>query len=438
VEKRDGKEAMALIFSVWVSSRVVFCRRLFTGVVLGQAAVALILGGSSWARAGFLVFVLAWLAFLILGRWGRGKQVHEPAQVLRPLEVVAFNIALTLALAELSLRLYAAVSGNSLLIAETVAAYRLVPGRDYGNGLRGNQFGYPGPDFRVEKGSGVCRIAALGDSFAVGPAVPFADNYLTRLEKLLPNVEVYNFGVSGAGPREYWTILNQHVWTYRPDAVLVSVFVGNDITEWMATPRHMDPRQYATYLLLARGGKLLLEKGARTLFTGAGNDSTEEKRVLTPLSQVTFDEVEARRLAVCLKETQPDLERKWQRALGYLQAIIEACRERSVPIFFVLIPDEFQVNPGVLARALAKAGRETSEMDLPLPQRRLQQFCDSQGVPCLDLLPAFARTPQTYAPRDTHWNVRGNELAAEQLAAWLARRGYGQAERPTVIDPEQP
>jgi hypothetical protein len=40
-------------------------------------------------------------------------------------------------------------------------------------------------------------------------------------------------------------------------------------------------------------------------------------------------------------------------------------------------------------------------------------------VPCLDLQPAFAATPDTYAPRDTHWNARGNRLAAEHIAAWL-------------------
>jgi hypothetical protein len=40
-------------------------------------------------------------------------------------------------------------------------------------------------------------------------------------------------------------------------------------------------------------------------------------------------------------------------------------------------------------------------------------------VPCLDVLDAFRGAPDTYAPRDTHWNVRGNRLAAARLADWL-------------------
>ena len=52
-----------------------------------------------------------------------------------------------------------------------------------GAGLRGNGLGYSGHEFQQEKRPGVLRIAALGDSFALGPAVPFAANYLTLLER---------------------------------------------------------------------------------------------------------------------------------------------------------------------------------------------------------------------------------------------------------------
>ena len=90
-----------------------------------------------------------------------------------------------------------------------------------------------------------------------------------------------------------------------------------------------------------------------------------------------------------------------------------------MPVGFVLIPDELQVNPRVLAEALAAAGKNAREVDLQLPQRRLQAFFAARNAPCLDLLPAFYGQPDTYAPRDTHWNERGNELAASCIAKWL-------------------
>ena len=60
-------------------------------------------------------------------------------------------------------------------------------------------------------------------------------------------------------------------------------------------------------------------------------------------------------------------------------------------------------------------------MDVALPQRRLAAFFARHQVPCLDLLPHFAGAADTYAAHDTHWNVAGNRLAAERLAAWLPR-----------------
>jgi hypothetical protein len=419
----DGKGKEAVLIPPTFSTGLVFCRRVFTGAALAVVAVSFSLGGSAWAKPVFLSAVLGWSSLLVVCTFGKHMKLRRPHSYLGRLELVAFNLALTLAMAETGLRLYAAVSGDQLLIRETLDAYRLDPGRDYGNGLHGNQLGYPGPDFRVERAPGVCRIAALGDSFAVGPAGPFVDNYLTRLQRILPDVEVYNFGVSGAGPREYWTILNHDVWAYHPDLVLVSIFVGNDITEWMATPRHMDPRQYATCLLLQRSGRLLLERwrvGQDSNPGAAGATVAESYPTIGgQICQNTFDGIEARRLEICLKPTRPELERKWGRALGYLGAIVHACRQREVPVYFVLIPDEFQVNPAVLARALHQAGRNADEIDLDLPQQRLREFFAEQGMPCLDLLPAFAGIADTYAPRDTHWNVRGNHLAAREIAAFL-------------------
>src|SRR5262249_38722881 len=154
--------------------------------------------------------------------------------------------------------------------------------------LRGNNLGYPGRDFEPQRQPGLLRIAALGDSFAVGPAVPFADNYLSLLDKSLCGVEIYNFGVSGAGPREYLALLRRDVWPQQPDLVLVSVFVGNDITETLATPRYLDPRQHALYLLAERGWRLLRERYRQE----PSLDGATAQRAVTRLSPETFREVE--------------------------------------------------------------------------------------------------------------------------------------------------
>jgi hypothetical protein len=341
-------------------------------------------------------------------------------------EVLASNVALTLVLGELSLEGYAAVSGRSLLLDASLDAHRLQPGRDYGDGLWGNRLGYPGPELPASGTPGVVRIAALGDSFAVGPAVPFADCYLTRLGQELPGTLVGNFGVSGAGPREYRLILERDVWPAQPDVVLLSIFVGNDITETIARPRHLDLRQHALANICERGWRLLREQWRETPrpVAAAPSPSPSPSRVGRPgLSTQTFREVEARRLAVCLKATSAAMEKKWQQAIGELERIAASCRQRDVPLAVVLIPDEFQVNETVLAEAMVEAGLTREQLDLEGPQRRLAALFQARHVPCLDLLPALRERPSTYAPCDTHWNVTGNHLAAGAIARWLEHQG---------------
>jgi hypothetical protein len=396
------------------------CRRVFTGVVAAYVSCSLVLGGSPAAKPAFYLLALLCGSLVLLWALKLDRRVAPPEPGGKPwrfkrLEVIAFNVALALTLSEVALRTCAIWWGVSPLIEDTMDAYQLTPGYAYGSGLRGNALGYPGRDFQLDKEPGRFRVAALGDSFAVGPAVPYADNYLTLLESGLSGTEVYNFGVSGTGPREYLTILRRDVWRYRPDLVLVSIFVGNDITESMATPRHLDPRQSATYLLLTRGWRLFRARWAGSERTAC----TEEQACTTGLPAETFREIESRRLEVCLRLPTPALERKWKSALAYLSEIASECRCHHVPLGAVLIPDEFQVNGAVLAQALKCRGLGRDDVDLKMPQRRLRDFFADQGVPCLDLMPAFATEVDTYAPRDTHWNVRGNHLAARRIRQWL-------------------
>ncbi len=412
-----------------------FARHLLIGITAAYVCAVLSLGGTSAARPTFYALAAGWCAFLVSGRYWLCKLLSTVGErgialrLLHVLELVGFNLSLILVLAEVSLRIFVAYSGNSLLLSEALDAHRLVPGRDYGGGLRGNSLGYPGREFRREKPRGVFRIAALGDSFAVGPAVPFNENYLSLLEQADSGIEVYNFGVSGAGPREYYAVLKEHVWDVQPDLVLVCVFVGNDITESLATPRHLDPRQHALYLLITRVVRLVRE---RERFSYAETDKRSDRLTASTLSVETFREVEARRLAVCLKAPPPSLEKKWQRALSYLDRIVRDCNNHDVPVAFVLIPDEFQVNPDVLAEALGVVAMDASTLDLEYPQRRLGRFCAERGVRCLDLRPAFAEVPNAYALRDTHWNARGNRLAADRIGPWLKTLKEWSSRRQTI------
>lgn len=395
----------------------IFLRRLLVGWVLLYTLICLTLGGSRSAPTAWLVVAVLWP--LVVWRC-LGRPDAAAGRFFSFLEILATNIALGLVLGELTLRLAAPWSGAGLLVSTALDGHRLAPGHDYGYGLRGNALGYPGPDWSLQKKPDVKRIAALGDSFAVGPAVPFADCYLTRLEKECPGVEVLNFGVSGAGPREYLAILEKDVWRFQPDLVLVSVFIGNDITETLPVPRYLAPEQHALYLFGQRLWRLTRERGRCESSLAVPAD-----RLAGPsLSVETYWEVETRRLQVCRKPVTAALEKKWQRAVGTLGRLVQSCRQRGTPMALVLIPDEFQVNPAVLDEACRRAGLAPADLDLDLPQRRLRDFARQQSIPCLDLLPELRGLTSLYAPQDTHWNVAGNHRAAQAIAAWGRQQGW--------------
>jgi len=398
-------------------------RRLFISVIASCVFVSLTLGGTPAARPAFYVLTLGSMLWFLIRR---STVAAAPSRAAHLLEVVGFNCALTLLLGELSLRAFALCNGHSLVVSNELDAYRLIPGRLYTGGIRGNRLGFPGRDFRADKKSGVLRVAALGDSFAVGPTVSAGDNYLSLLEDALPATEVYNFGVSGTAPREYSLILHKYVWTYRPDLVLVSIFVGNDVTEVMATPRQMDPRQFSLYLFATRSARLLVEEWRRGDDDLIVNETAEtENRGQSTLSLQSFREIEARRLTVCQKSPSPNMEKKWRRAEFHLDRIVAECRKRGTALAFVLIPDEFQVNPKVLGDALEDSHLDCEAIDLQAPQHHLVEFFAARDVPCLDLLPEFSKAEGTYTSHDTHWNARGNRLAAKCISDWLKKKVAG-------------
>jgi lysophospholipase L1-like esterase len=54
----------------------------------------------------------------------------------------------------------------------------------------------------------------------------------------------------------------------------------------------------------------------------------------------------------------------------------------------------------------------------------IREFCASAGIPLLDLTPTLERAARSgralYFADDAHWNATGHEIAAEELAKFLA------------------
>ena len=357
--------------------------------------------------AGLATWALAWSipATRRLGRCALDR-------ALRPVTAVAIAGVLTLVLAEVALRLVAATSSSPIFapIDATAAAHlahwRGKPGQPF-LGSRLNAQGFFDTDFTIERTPGVRRIVALADSFGPG-VVPLPDNFLTRLDEKLDadaNTEVLNFGVPAINPGDYLHLWNTEAVRYDPDLVLVCIFVGNDFDV-----RKSRSILHADALMSVAVVKRLL----------AANRQTEDEPFLAEhretFTEAAFLELERGRLRICEHEPSRKTRRRYDSTLSVLAELHETI---GAKLRVVIIPDEFQVNDSLWT---ALVGDAAADYDRERPQRTLAAFFSERGVPCLDLLPALRRAERggrTYKPRDTHWNARGNRVAADELARWL-------------------
>lgn len=79
----------------------------------------------------------------------------------------------------------------------------------------------------------ILRIAVLGDSFMEAYSVGNNDYFARQLENLFnketAKVEVFNFGVGGFGPLQYYLTFMHAAKRFKPNLVLAGIYLGNDI-----------------------------------------------------------------------------------------------------------------------------------------------------------------------------------------------------------------
>ncbi len=145
----------------------------------------------------------------------------------------------------------------------------------------------------------------------------------------------------------------------------------------------------------------------------------EAEKELPTYSEETFLRIESRRLEI-VNQHNPSTQKKYR---AFFEALAQFHSWLGKKLIVVVIPDEFQVNDGLYAQALAPK-RTPHDYERDYPQDRIRGFCEKQGIRMLDLLPALRtahREDRVYHLRDTHWNARGNLVAGRQIADFILK-----------------
>ncbi len=326
-----------------------------------------------------------------------------------------------------------------------------------------NSRGFVTPEYAEKKADGVYRVVALGDSFTQkAGGIDFKRQWTTLLEGMLSTaiggkVEVVNLGVCAVGPR-----FEKRVWELEgrrlaPDVVMLGLFVGNDFTdEAGSTLAGIQPKggeSPTTEWWLRNSLAFRLVRNWWLLSHGNLESAGEQKQHLAPpppptdnagrprggyevdsyppmfddqkptFEPATYASMEGWLMSLYLKQNRAGFDRTFANVTSILADLDRDVRAHGSRFVVVVIPDEFQVDPAVRAEVMAAAKTKLEDYDLDLPQRELAAFFARAGIASLDLLETFreqAKNGRLYRPRDTHWNVAGNRLAAERIAQYLA------------------
>jgi hypothetical protein len=324
------------------------------------------------------------------------------------------------------------------------------------------------------------RIAVIGDSYAEALQVPVEDAFWAVMERKLQacpafggrTVEVINFGVSGYGTAQELLTLEQQVWAYEPDMVLLAVTTNNDITD---NSRPLKKTDEIPYFLL-RDGQLVLDDSFRTnnafrlrnsALNRAGRWLRDSLRVIQAIHQAQHAlkaRLDARRAHAAqtaqgstntatnpgANQTttaaaadapgaelgadnliyRPPPTQVWQDAWRVTEALLarmnDEVKSHGAQFVVVTLSNGIQVYPDPKARQAFM--QRLGVPDLLYPDTRIKSLCARAGIPSVTLAPqlqAYADKHKVFlhgfAPDlgNGHWNQTGHHVAGELLAQQL-------------------
>lgn len=132
-----------------------------------------------------------------------------------------------------------------------------------------NQHGLRDHPHTLAKPPNTYRIAVLGDSFTEATQVEIDETFCQIAEKHLnkcgfagggQKVQVLNFGVSGFGTAQQLLMLQNYVWQFEPDMIVLAFFPDNDVRNNSKT---LEPFKNRPFYELV-DGELMLDRSGLT------------------------------------------------------------------------------------------------------------------------------------------------------------------------------
>jgi len=290
------------------------------------------------------------------------------------------------------------------------------------NGFRVNA------DDRIDDDVMSQNVLVIGDSFMEAVQVENKNTLPEVLKRSLneiPGVSThfYNSGVAGWGPNHYFMegqrVLEEGL--LKIDQVLVFLYVANDMIMWevdsfhpvnkaqnqlLRMPRNFDRREISSAIIYPTGDYLKRNSQLFMLF------KKRNRGLLTKLGMAGYYFPD-----IFQKDNQ--YVRTWETTTRVCKKINDAFTAQEIPISFVLIPTNYQVNENIFEEYIENFNIDTDIVDLEQPNRILKERFARDSMQLYDPLYFFREKTKNglalYGTVDTHFNAQGHEAMAEYL-----------------------
>lgn len=238
-----------------------------------------------------------------------------------------------------------------------------------------NSEGLRDREHTLEKPKGVSRIVALGDSVTLGWGLPAQESYPRFLQDRLDgrgaSAEVLNVALGGWATRQERIAYDRIARRYAPDVVLLGLCL-NDVPE-MINNLGRPPAWVAALHRHSAFVRFIVDAHGR------------EIRAIEDLFR---------------QPAASAVERGWAHVFDDLRALRDDVSVDGAQLVIVTFPYRPQTAP---------------DFPPPRPQQEVARFCQSQGLTCLDLLPALRGAGDAAFLDHVHLSALGSRKVADAI-----------------------
>lgn len=314
--------------------------------------------------------------------------------------------------------------------------WRLIPDRTtrlrwlgYDYEVTANALGFPGPLYPADRPQGALRVMTIGDAFTSAEGVDTDAAWPRLLERDLAArvgaepVQVQNFAITGFGPDQYVAVARAYLPIFRPDAVVVTLFV-NEFQDVSTTNRQFQ-RSIGFGKTPAEDLYAVVTLGHLSVWA-----QNELRRVLSLLrGKPAGMDAQHSQLNAFRPGLGADDPQARERVLLRLAELRDLSVANGARLLLLLVPANIQVcSPDELYTPPTNFDlSDAKKYDLERPQRVLASQASLLDIPAVDLRPVLRNGACPYRQHNMHWSEEGHRRVAAFVADWLVKATAGDA-----------